>query len=76
MPTLPPPPDGAPEDPDDAHPAMRLPAHLRALLRAYQADKAVYEAVYEARNRPGWIGIPLGAIERLTATAAPEEEQA
>jgi maltokinase len=37
------------------------------LLRALEIDKALYEAVYEARNRPDWLGIPLAALDRLLA---------
>lgn len=38
----------------------------RALLDAFEVDKAIYEAVYEARNRPEWTPIPTAALRRLT----------
>jgi maltokinase len=37
------------------------------LLRAFEADKAVYECVYEARNRPHWLMIPLNSLSRISS---------
>jgi maltokinase len=41
------------------------PRETGALLRAYTLDKALYEVVYETRNRPGWVAVPMGAVRRI-----------
>lgn len=34
-------------------------------------DKALYEVVYELRNRPSWVSVPLGAVRALLTPPAP-----
>jgi maltokinase len=39
--------------------------NLDVLLPALELDKALYEVVYESGNRPDWVHIPLGGVDRL-----------
>lgn len=41
------------------------------LLAAFELEKACYEVRYEATNRPGWLWLPLAAVERIVADGPP-----
>jgi maltokinase len=51
----------------EAYAGRELTSDEHTLLAAYVADKAVYECVYEARNRPAWLPIPLAALGQATS---------
>ncbi|TWP36542.1 1,4-alpha-glucan branching protein GlgB [Leekyejoonella antrihumi] len=50
-------------------------AEHRDLLELFEVDKAGYELVYEARNRPDWLPIPRAAIGRLLAEHSPADDR-
>ncbi|MFI5698030.1 aminoglycoside phosphotransferase [Kribbella sp. NPDC051586] len=41
------------------------PREQTVLLNSFLADKVIYEVLYEARNRPTWLQIPLSAAAHL-----------
>jgi maltokinase len=51
----------------EAYAGRELTGEEQTLLAAYVADKAVYECVYEARNRPSWLSIPMAALDAGSA---------
>ncbi len=60
-----------------AHDAPFLPATEAALTRALavlEVEKAAYEIVYEANNRPDWVAIPMRGL--VTAIAALRSDRA
>jgi predicted trehalose synthase len=53
-----------------AGPAPFLPDGEEAFLAAvavFEVEKAAYEIVYEANNRPAWIGIPVRGLTQAAA---------
>lgn len=43
----------------------------RTMVRVLELDKALYEVVYEARNRPAWLPIPVEAVGRILSEKGP-----
>jgi maltokinase len=59
----------------EAYAGRELTGDEQTLLAAYVADKAVYECVYEVRNRPSWLPIPMAALQEIRLeSGGPERE--
>jgi maltokinase len=50
------------------------PRDQGVLLSAFLADKVIYETMYEARNRPSWLPIPLAAAAQLSTTESSTDD--
>jgi maltokinase len=50
------------------------PRDQGVLLSAFLADKVIYETMYEARNRPTWLPIPLAAAAQLSTTESHDDD--
>ncbi|WP_299167498.1 1,4-alpha-glucan branching protein GlgB [uncultured Arthrobacter sp.] len=46
-----------------------------SLFRALWLDKALYEVVYELRNRPNWVDVPVSAVRRMLKGSGSAAEQ-
>ena len=46
---------------------------IRRVIAAFEVEKAAYEVVYEANNRPGWIRIPLAGLLRASRAVRPPQ---
>jgi maltose alpha-D-glucosyltransferase/alpha-amylase len=59
---------------DGARNAPFLPAtgeEVTAAVAVFELEKAAYEIVYEANNRPQWIDIPVRGFVRATSSPGP-----
>ena len=45
----------------------REPEKFQRALDLFMIEKALYEVRYELDNRPDWIEIPFGALQRIGA---------
>lgn len=48
--------------------AWEQPGGARAALDLLSLEKAAYEIVYEAENRPSWLAVPLHGLHGLVST--------
>ena len=60
---------------ETAEPRWVPPEAEAALLDLFLLEKAAYEIMYEAANRPTWIGIPLGGLHAIATRLVGLEHQ-